>query len=1367
MLKINLFVTLLLTAFLGFGPRAWSQCSISPVGSTSQTVCQGTAITPLSFSSSGGTGAIFSGLPAGVSGSYNSLNGEITLSGTPSVAGTFSYTINMVGCSGGGSATASGSLIVTSFNTLTFVSAASTANQVFCSGTSMDSVRIRITGTTTFTTSGLPDGVTAIRRNDTIILGGTPLNGTPFLPSANDTLFTYTIDLTGGCTGGTNSISGTLRVRNNSAISLQASSNNAQTVCIGSAISSIVYKTGRANQVIFSGLPAGVSGSFDSLNRLVTLSGTPTVRGTYAYSVLVNGGCIGNPNVATGTITVQGYTVALQPTSAPINQTVCLGGTIQAITYTTSGATGIGTATGLPSGLTASWAANVLTVSGTVAASVAPGTFNFSVPMSGLTGCPGVNASGSIVVTGNRTVGAASSTPVLCIGSALDPAGITHATTIATGIGLPTGLPAGCTAVFSGNATSGTVTISGTPSAIGVYNYNIPMVGCGTANATGTITVQGYTVALRPISAPSSQTVCLGGTIQAISYSTSGATGIGSATGLPTGLTASWVGNVLTVSGTVSSTATPGTYNFSVPMSGLPSCPNVNATGSIVVTGNRTVGAASSTPTICIGSSLPADITHATTIATGIGLPTGLPAGCTAVFSGNATSGTVTITGTPTSIGVYNYTIPMVGCGNANATGTITVQGYTVALRPTSAPSSQTVCLGGTIQAISYSTSGATGIGAVTGLPTGLTATWAANVLTVSGTVAASVTPDTYNFSVPMDGLTGCPGVNATGSIVVTGNRTVGAASSTPTICIGSSLPADITHATTIATGIGLPTGLPAGCTAVFSGNATSGTVTITGTPTSIGVFNYTIPMVGCGNANATGTITVQGYTVALRPISAPSSQTVCLGGTIQAISYATTGATGIGTATGLPTGLTASWVSNVLTVSGTVDAGVTPGTFNFSVPMSGLTGCPGVNATGSIVVRPYNSISLTSGNGSPSLCLGDLITPIVYTTSGFSNGIVVTGLPQGITHSYDSASRITTISGTPSVRGVFVYRITALGGCTQNSSNTITGTITVNGNTILLGKKDPNLSTPDVVTNIQTRCALRPIQSVVFTTTGATGASLVPALPANSGLTANFNSGTGVFTISGTPSGSFTYIGVVRMSGGCTSGQIEPSVNITVLDSNIITLTSGSENQTVSRNTAMTDITFSTAGATGARFRGLPSGVTGIWAANTVTISGTPVATGTYRYIVDMVGGCPVGKGNSDTGTITVTAGGSLIGGGNGEQGFEGDDANRSNQNNASAISSGRLNSNRGLITTVTVYPVPGSDFLFVRGLASLEQTLLTIVDQTGRVVVAPHASISNDSGSSEYKLDLSSLADGVYFLRVQSATEGIDQMLRFSVKH
>ncbi|MFM7496565.1 MAG: hypothetical protein ACKO17_00305, partial [Bacteroidota bacterium] len=354
------------------------------------------------------------------------------------------------------------------------------------------------------------------------------------------------------------------------------------------------------------------------------------------------------------------------------------------------------------------------------------------------------------------------------------------------------------------------------------------------------------------------------------------------------------------------------------------------------------------------------------------------------------------------------------------------------------------------------------------------------------------------------------------------------------------------------------------------------------------------------------------------------------------------------------------------------------------------------------------NSVALTQGTNSLTLCLGDSVGPgsttgslaLEYTTTGASNGILVSGLPRGMRAIYDSAARKTTINGIPSVRGVFVYRITALGGCTQSSGNTITGTITVNGNTILLGKKDANLSTPDVVTNVQTRCALRPIQPIVFTTTGATNASLDPALPSNSGLTANFNSGTKVFTISGTPSLAFTYTGVVRMSGGCTNGQEEPSVSLTVLDSNTISLTSatGPDNQSVPRNTAITNITYLTAGASGARFRGLPSGVTGTWASNSVTISGTPVATGTYQYIIDMVGGCPVGKGNSDTGTITVTNGGSLIGNGSYGNGVDGEFSGRSNESSQGIATHGRLLAKRGTQAELSVYPVPGSDFVFVR---------------------------------------------------------------------
>ena len=65
-------------------------------------------------------------------------------------------------------------------------------------------------------------------------------------------------------------------------------------------------------------------------------------------------------------------------------------------------------------------------------------------------------------------------------------------------------------------------------------------------------------------------------------------------------------------------------------------------------------------------------------------------------------------------------------------------------------------------------------------------------------------------------------------------------------------------------------------------------------------------------------------------------------------ITIATTGATGIGSATGLPAGVTAVWLADVITISGTPTAS---GTFNYTIPLTG--GCGSVSATGIITVTP------------------------------------------------------------------------------------------------------------------------------------------------------------------------------------------------------------------------------------------------------------------------------------------------------------------------------------------------------------------------------------------------------------------------------
>ncbi|MBI5219816.1 MAG: gliding motility-associated C-terminal domain-containing protein [Bacteroidia bacterium] len=293
------------------------------------------------------------------------------------------------------------------------------------------------------------------------------------------------------------------------------------------------------------------------------------------------------------------------------------------------------------------------------------------------------------------------------------------------------------------------------------------------------------------------------------------------------------------------------------------------------------------------------------------------------------------------------------------------------------------------------------------------------------------------------------------------------------------------------------------------------------------------------------------------------------------------------------------------------------PGTVVYTVtPTSG--GCDGTPFNVIVTVNPDNTITLTSaaGTDNQTVCINSAITNITYSTTG-ATGATITGLPAGVTGSW--AANVVTITGTPTASGTFNYTITLTGGC---GNVTTTGTITVNpANTITL--------TSAAGTDNQTVCINSAITNITYSTTGATGAT-VTGLPA--GVTGSWAAN--VVTITGTPTASGTFNYTITLTGGC--GNITKTGAITVILVNTITLTSaaGTDNQTVCINSAITNITYSTTGATGATITGLPAGVTGSWAANVVTITGTPTASGTFNYTITLTGGC----GNvTTTGTITV----------------------------------------------------------------------------------------------------------------------------------
>ena len=229
----------------------------------------------------------------------------------------------------------------------------------------------------------------------------------------------------------------------------------------------------------------------------------------------------------------------------------------------------------------------------------------------------------------------------------------------------------------------------------------------------------------------------------------------------------------------------------------------------------------------------------------------------------------------------------------------------------------------------------------------------------------------------------------------------------------------------------------------------------------------------------------------------ASSTPTLCINTLLTSITHTTSGATGIGTATGLPAGVSANWAANTITISGTPTAS---GTFNYSIPLTG--GCGTVNATGTITVTPANTITLTSGVGTnnQTVCNGTAITNITYSTTG-ATGATVTGLPTGVTGSWSGG--VVTISGTPSATGAFGYTVTLTGGCGTTTAN---GTINVSAlpiTSVITGSATPACSATGVAYSVTSTAGS------TYTWTVPTGATVATGQGTNS-ITVNFGTTNG-----------------------------------------------------------------------------------------------------------------------------------------------------------------------------------------------------------------------------------------------------------------
>jgi hypothetical protein len=607
---------------------------------------------------------------------------------------------------------------------------------------------------------------------------------------------------------------------------------------------------------------------------------TPLATATYTVTATDANGCTNTDQVL--------VTVNPIPTvNGGIDQSVCAGGSATlsgsgASTYTWSGGVTNGVAF-IPTVTT------TYTVTGTSAA-----------------GCVGTDQ-----VTINVTAGpvaAIAGGAAVCLGNQVT---LTASPIGATYLWMP------------GGATTQTLTVS--PTSTTSYTLTVSLPGCGSSNATQSVTVN----PLPTVNAGIDQSTCAGGTV---TLSGSG------------GTTYSWDNSVsngvaftptATATYTVSTTDANGCTNTDQVLVTVNPIPTVNggndqtvcAGGSATLSGSGAATytwsggvtngvaftpAVTSTYTVtgtsvagCIGTDqVTINVTAGPVAAIAGGAAvclgnqvtlTASPIGATYLWMpGGATTQTLTVS--PTSTTSYTLTVSLPGCGSSNATQSVTVN----PLPTVNAGIDQSTCAGGTV---TLSGSG------------GTTYSWDNSVS--NGVAFTPLATATYTVS-----TTDANGCTNTDQVLVTVNPipTVNGGND-QTVCVGG---------TAILSGSGAST-------YTWSGGVTNG-VAFTPTVTS----TYTVTGTSAAGCVGTDQVTIN---VTAGPVAAISGAApMCLGSQV--------------TLTASPIGVNYLWMPGGATTQTITVSPTSTTTYTLTVS---LAGCGSSNATQSVVVNPAPTANFTS----------------------------------------------------------------------------------------------------------------------------------------------------------------------------------------------------------------------------------------------------------------------------------------------------------------------------------------------------------------------------------------------------------------------